>query len=201
MKYVTDSRFRMVKTWDPTLIRPKRDLRLFAQVPSDAPTDTVLQIVSGEGTDTLTTAYIAEREVAWVESMGILVTLSSTPNVSWNAGKKVWYEVKYYSDPDGDTVTVYSYVGGASSSVENWYRIVSLSESINYDKTFKVSQKDIYKFDFVALSNFHYWTVNLTGDEYVKLVAEAGAFTYSSDAVYLYLQGLVLDYDYIRGVV
>lgn len=199
-KYIIDPRFRMLKMWTPQFIRPKRDLRLYVEIPSDSASDTEIIVQSGSGTDTLTTAYIAENEIAWVESMGLEVEMSSSPDVSWNANKSISYEIKYYDDIREEYITASFSVGGSASEDTNWRMIHALSETQHHVAGFKKNAKDVYRYDFVALDNFHYWFVNIIGDEYVKVVADAGIFTYTSDVPILFLQGVVFDYEYLRSL-
>ena len=191
-----DSKFLALRNLDLTWAKPKKEVNLFTVVPSDSTEDTVLQVVSGSGSDSLTTVHVASGDFVMIESMGLEVEFSSTPNITWNAGKYIRIQRKHLIK-DGSEVSYEIKFGGLSDSVDNWRLITSLSESMHYMTNNKPTGKDHARYDLVAAGNHHYWFINENENEYIKLVADAGIFTWSSDKPIIFMKGYVFDYDEI----
>mgnify|MGYP000111887286 CR=1 FL=1 len=198
-----DSLFKFLKVWSPEIIRPIGEINLYAEIPSNSATDTVLQVLSGTGTDTLTTKYIPEHKIAWIESMGLKTEFSDPPDIAWvtTSGKYIRIQRKHYNRSNQAVEAEAKWGGSTSDEMENWRQIAALSEEARYYTGFKKDAKDHLKADLVAIYNLHYWFPNLNGDEYIKLVADAGIFTYTNDVPALYIHGLVFDYDDILNMV
>lgn len=197
IKGAYDSLFKFLKTWSPEIIRPIDEINLYAEIPSGSASDTVLQILSGSGADTLTTKYIPHHKIAWVESMGLLTEFSDPPDITWvtASAKYIRMQRKHYDRAGNPVVAEAKWGGNTTDEMVNWRQIAALSEAAHYFTGFKKDAKDHLKADLVSTFNLHYWFPNLKGDEYIKLVADAGIFTYTNDIPAIYIHGLVLDYD------
>jgi len=183
------------KTFSLEALCPVDEINLYTEIPSDSTEDTVLQVISGSGTETWTTKYVPDNHIAWIESMGLEAEFSTTPDITWNTSSAKYIRLqRKFHDRQGNTITSEAKWGGSTTNeMWNWRSIVALSEQTRYVTGFKKDQKDHFRADFVAQGNLHYWFLNQKGDEYIKLVADAGIFSYTDDTPALYIHGLIYD--------
>lgn len=198
LKRLTDttlSYFQAFRVFTPNFFKPLRTFNLYLELTSDSIDDEVIQVVSGTGTSDETTEYIDQGEIAWVESAGLEVEFSSTPDITWNANKYVRLQRKHY--PYGTTTPTLDEekYGGKSSNVQNWRHVMTLSDFFHYIDSNRITAKSHLRHDFIAPMNNHYWFRNEQGDEYIKIVADAGCFTYTNDVPVLYMKGMVFSVD------
>jgi len=190
-----DAFFKFLKSRGIEDKRSIDEINLYAEIPSGSGSDTVLQVISGTGVDTLTTKYIGSNKIAWIESIGLEVEFSDPPDISWvtASAKYIRLQRKYYDRAGNPIVSEAKWGGDTTDEMTNWRMITSLSNATHYYTGFKKDAKDHLRVDFIARGNLHYWFPNLYGDEYIKLVADAGIFTYTDDVPALYIHGLVFD--------
>jgi len=191
-----DSLLYAFKTFPFEAISPVDEINLYAEIPSDSAEDTILQVISGTGTDTWMTKHVQDNHIAWIESIGLEAEFSTpTPNISWNitSAKYIRLQRKYY-DRQGNPVTSEAVWGGSTTNEQwNWRNLIALSEQLHYVTGFASTQKDHFRADFIAAGNLHYWFLNQKGDEYIKLAADAGIFTYTNDVPTIYIHGMIFD--------
>ena len=189
------SLLKVFKIFPVTSMYSIDEINLYAEIPSGSSEDTVLQVISGTGTDTQTTKYIGEGKIAWIESMGLEAEFSSSPDITWITASAKYIRIqRRFHDRRGNEVTTEARFGGSTTNeIQNWRQLAALSEAIRYVTGFKKSAKDHLRADFVAHGNLHYWYVNQQGDEYIKLIADAGIFTYTNDVPVLFIHGMVFD--------
>ena len=187
----TLSYFKSFRVFTPNFFKPLRTFNLYAEVPSDSGSEISVEVRSGDGVSDETVEYIAEGEMVWIESAGLIVEFSSTPDITWNSGKYIRLSRKHYPHGSNNPVTNTELYGGKSDSLDNWRHILALSESIHYIENNRMTSKSHTRYDFIAQNNYHYWFVNEHGDEYIKLSADAGCFTWSNDKPILYMKGMV----------
>jgi len=190
-----DAFFKFLKTRGMEEKRPIEEINLYVEIPSGSASDTVLQVISGTGVDTLTTKYISPYKIAWIESMGLEAEFSDPPDVNWvtASAKYIRLQRKHYNRAGNPVVSEAKWGGDTAAEMTNWKMIAALAEATHYFTGFKKDAKDHLRVDFIAPGNLHYWFPNLRGDEYIKLVADAGIFTYTDDVPALYIHGLVFD--------
>ena len=181
--------FKAFRVFTPNFFKPKRQFNLYVEVPSDG-IETEIVVMSGTGTSNDRVHYVKPGEIVWIESAGIKVEFSSTPNVTWNANKFIRLQRKHYTY-DGEEVIDEEKYGGKSTDIENWRHLITLSETTHYVDNFKKDAKGHLKCDLISQANYHYWCKHEKGDEYIKLVVDAECFTYDSDVVAVYMKGMV----------
>jgi len=183
------------RVFTPAFFKPLRTFNLYRKISSDSGDVEEIGVVSGSGNSSETVEYVRQSEIVWIESMGLEAEFSATPDVTWNQNKCVRLKRRYYPYGSNTPIEDEEAYGGKASDVENWRHLVALSETLHYVDSFKKDSKSHMKCDLVALTNNHYWFVNEHNDEYIKLSADAGCFTYTDDAVALYMKGMVFSVD------
>ena len=187
----TLSSLKAFRVFTPENFKPVRTFNLYRKISSNSTDDEEIGVVSGSGSSSETVEYIRQGEIVWIESMGLKAEFSATPDVTWNPNKYITLKRRHYPYGSDTPIESEETYGGKASDIENWRHVVSLSEVVHYVDSFKKDAKAHLKCDFVALTNNHYWFVNEHGDEYIKLVADAGCFTYTDDVVAIYMKGMV----------
>lgn len=190
-----DSLLYAFKTFPFEAIYPVDEINLYAEIPSDSTEDTILQVISGTGTDTWTTKHVPDNHIAWIESMGLEAEFSTpTPDITWNTASAKYIRIqRKFHDRQGNEVISEALWGGSANERWNWRSLIALSEQLHYITGFASTQKDHLRVDFVAMGNLHYWFINQKGDEYIKLIADAGIFSYTDDVPALYVHGMIFD--------
>jgi len=198
-----DSLLYAFKAFPFEAIYPVDEINLYAEIPSDSTEDTILQVISGTGTDTWTTKHVPDNHIAWIESVGLEAEFSDPPDISWvtATAKYVRLQRKHYDRAGNPVVSEAKWGGDTTDEMTNWRIIASLSESTHYFTGFKKNTKDHLRVDFIAPGNLHYWFLNQKGDEYVKLVADAGIFSYTDDVPALYIHGMIFDLADIQNAI
>ncbi|MHA1506340.1 MAG: hypothetical protein ACTSR0_04025 [Candidatus Asgardarchaeia archaeon] len=201
MDYRTSDLLKSVRVWDVKSHPAIDEINLYAFITSDSTEDTVLQVVSGSGTNTDTTYYLGSNKMAWIESCGLEVEFSASPDITWNNGKYIRLQFKRTQFGSSGSNSYEARFGGLNDSADNFRQLTALSESVHYMTSNKIiGGKDHARYDLIAMGNLRYWFVNSNGDEYIKLVADAGIFTWSSDKPMLFMKGYVFDLDEILAV-
>ena len=185
-----DRVFNAIRSIPVNLYQPVDEINLFAVILSNSTEDVVLEVVSGNGESSETTFYVPDGYVVWVRSMGLEAEFSDTPDISWNVGKYLRVQRRYYGRRKKKVE--YEVKIGAESNDDCWRRLKALSECVTTTKGFP-KPKEYARFDLVANENWSYWFINQKGDEYIRLVADAGIFTYSDDVPSLFLKAYLYD--------
>ncbi len=183
--------FKAFRVFTPNFFKPLRTFNLYVEIPSDSASEVSLEVKSGSGSSSSTVEYVEEGEIAWVESAGLAVEFSTSPDITWNSGKYIYLSRKHHPYGSTQSITSTELYGGQSDALDNWRLVLALSESVRYIESNKITSKSHAHYDFIAQNNYHYWFRNEQGDEYIKLSADAGCFTYTSDKAILYMKGMV----------
>jgi len=194
LKRLTENTFGDLKAFkviSPFHLPIKRRFFLYSVIPSDSGSPVTLSAQSGSGSNSSTVHYIQENEICWITSAGLVTEYSSTPDITWNTGKYLRFKHKI-THLNGSQSTGELVVGG-STDIDNWRRIHAASEQSIYIERFAKNSKAYSKYDFATRFASHYWFLNKQGDEYFKITADDGIFTYTSDVPTIYMTGLVFD--------
>ena len=176
--------------------RPTEEYFLYTKVPSDSLSDESLEVVAGEGTNTDTVVYVPSDHLAWIRSMGVVAQKSDVAVVTWNVGKYVRIK-RAHIGRDHYPVVYDVDIGGAGDSDTNWEMLKAFSDAV-YDTSGFPKQVTEMKFELVSQNNWHYWFMNKeedSGEQYIKLVADVGAFTYDETALLVAMWMKVSVYD------
>ncbi|MHC1602486.1 MAG: hypothetical protein ACXQS4_04585, partial [Methermicoccaceae archaeon] len=170
--------FKAVRAFTPEFFKPLRSFSLYKELTSNAPSEEWVGVVAGSGTNTDEVHYIDTDEIAWMYAAGVASVVGSTPDLTWNANKHVRLEFRTYTYGEDDASTMTTTIGGKASSDKNWLHMSALSESIVYqDSAWWRTGGTFSKHDLVSIGDWHMWFRNEHGDEYIKLIADAGCFT------------------------
>jgi len=188
--------FKAVRAFTPEFFKPIRSFTLYKELTSNALSEEEVSVLAGTGTSTDEVHYVGDDEIAWLHAAGVVSVVGSTPDLTWNANKTVKLVFKTYVYEDSTPSTMTITTGGKSSSDKNWLHLSALSESLAYQSSaWWKTGYTFTRFDLISVGDNHVWFRNEHGDEYVKLTADAGCFTYSNDMVALYMLGYIFSVD------